>query len=30
VLTVNGGVVKRGDVQFDNGVIHIVDKGPML
>ena len=26
VLTVNGGAVKRGDVHFDNGIIHIVDK----
>ena len=26
VLTVNGGVVKKGDVEFDNGVVHVVDK----
>ena len=26
VLTVNGGVVKKGDVEFDNGIVHVVDK----
>ena len=25
-MTVNGGVVKNGDVEFDNGVVHVVDK----
>ena len=26
ILTVNGGVVKRADIESDNGLVHIVDR----
>ena len=26
ILTVNGGVVKRGDIESDNGLVHVVDR----
>ena len=26
ILTVNGGVIKRGDLASDNGLVHVVDR----